>query len=219
MIDFCDAMDIIKKYEGFSEKALADPSTGKEPFSIGYGTQFYPDGEPVKKGQLCTERKALEYLLHEVNEIDNDLKSFNLGLEPNMTNALISFIHSVGWDLFLKSRVIEYIVNEKWKKVAQEMTAWVIDGDYRIIGSLIDRRREESLLFLKDVGISFAPAGELLLNAFRQYQGTIYQQKAIQMLEENTNPYVLSEFANKFSAKNFDEFFENHETHEYTAWD
>lgn len=219
MTDFYDAIDIIKRYEGFNEKALADPSTGGEPFSIGYGTQFYPDGEPVKRGQLCTERKALEYLLHELNEIEDDLNSLNLGLDSCMQNALISFVHSIGWDAFLYSRVIEHTINENWGKVAQEITAWVVDGEYRIIGSLIDRRKEESLLFLKEVGVSFAPAGQILLNAFRQYQGTLYQQRAIQTLEESVNPYVLAEFANQFSEKDSDAFFESDGTPRYTSWD
>lgn len=219
MTDFCDAIDIIKKYEGFNEKALADPYTGKEPFSIGYGTQFYPDGEPVKKGQLCTERKALEYLVYEVNEIEDDLDSLNLGLDSSMKNALVSFVHSIGWDAFLYSRVIEHIINENWGGVAREIMAWVVDCEYRIIGNLIHRRREESSLFLKEVGISFAPVGQILINAFRQYQGTLYQQRAVQLLEESVNPYVLAEFANLFSTKEANDFFESDGTPRYTSWD
>ena len=62
MSDFSLAINLICKYEGFNEKAYPDPNTNKEPYTIGYGTQYYPDGAPVKAGQKCTEEKALEYL-------------------------------------------------------------------------------------------------------------------------------------------------------------
>ena len=60
MADFSFAIDLICKYEGFNEKAYPNNVTGKEPYTIGYGTQFYPDGTPVKAGQLCTKHKAYE---------------------------------------------------------------------------------------------------------------------------------------------------------------
>ena len=66
MADFSLAINLIRKYEGYAEKAYPHPNSGEEPYSIGYGTQFYPDGAPVKKGQRCTKEKALEYLFNEV---------------------------------------------------------------------------------------------------------------------------------------------------------
>ena len=95
---FARAIDIIKKYEGYSERAYPDPLTGGEPYTLGYGSQYYPDGTIVKKGQCCTKQKAMEYLLHDIEVIEGDLKRLNLGLDSAMTEALISFVHSVGWE-------------------------------------------------------------------------------------------------------------------------
>ena len=67
---FARAIDIIKKYEGYSERAYPDPLTGGEPYTLGYGSQYYPDGTIVKKGQCCTKQKAMEYLLHDIEVID-----------------------------------------------------------------------------------------------------------------------------------------------------
>ena len=50
MYPYTEALLIIKTFEGFNEKAYCDPDTGSDPYTIGYGTQFYPDGSPVKKG-------------------------------------------------------------------------------------------------------------------------------------------------------------------------
>ena len=109
MSDFSHAVNLIRKYEGFSEKAYPDPDSGGEPYTIGYGTQFYPDGTPVKQGQCCSKQKALEYLFHEVQIIDIQLSKLNLGLDDHMRQALISFIHSVGWESFLYSSIVDLI--------------------------------------------------------------------------------------------------------------
>ena len=60
MKTFNPAVEIICKYQGFNDRAYPDPETGGAPYSIGYGTQCYPDGTPVVAGQMCTKQKALE---------------------------------------------------------------------------------------------------------------------------------------------------------------
>ena len=57
MSDLSCAVNLIRKYEGFSEKAYPDQHTGKEPYTIGYGTQFYPDGAPSKKVSIAVKKK------------------------------------------------------------------------------------------------------------------------------------------------------------------
>ena len=70
MHGFSKAIDIICRYEGYKEKAAADPVTGKNPYTFGYGSQFYPDGSPVKAGHCVTKQKALELLNNEIYVID-----------------------------------------------------------------------------------------------------------------------------------------------------
>jgi lysozyme len=198
MADFSFAINLIRKHNGFNEKAYADPATGGEPYTIGYGTQFYPDGAPVKKGQLCSKEKALEYLFHEVNVIDTELAKQNLGLDSYMHQAMISFIHSVGWEAFLYSHVIDHIENEDYCSATEEIGRWVFDSEGHVIGSLLERRREEISLFLRELNAAPRSSTEILLAAFRNYAAAANEVKAIRWLEERINPYVLSEFANKF---------------------
>lgn len=198
MSDYRRAINIIKKYEGYSEKAYPDPATGGAPYTFGYGTQYYPDGSPVKKGHCCTERKALEYLYREIELIDDELTRLNIGLDPSMRNALISFIHSIGWEPFLYSSIIDAIEIEEWGVAAEEITRWIFDSYYKVIGGLVDRRREESHLFLAEVKNTTGEFGDILLNAFRNYSADPHQIKAVQFLEANCNPYILAEFANMF---------------------
>ena len=97
--------------KGIARKHTLIQSTGEEPYTLG-GTQFYPDGSPVRQGQRCTYEKAVEYLFNEITVIEAQLRKLNLGLDPYMTQALVSFIHSVGWESFLYSEVIDNIERE-----------------------------------------------------------------------------------------------------------
>lgn len=198
MADFSHAINLIRKYEGFNEKSYADPATGGEPYTLGYGTQFYPDGAPVKRGQYCSKEKALEYLFHEINVIDGQLSKLNLDLDDCMRQALISFIHSVGWEAFLYSHVIDLIEHEKLCAATEEIGRWIFDEEHRAIGGLLDRRREEANLFLQEAETLPPSFTDILLAAFRNYTASIGQVQAIRQLEQRTSPYVLSEFANAF---------------------
>ena len=209
MSDFSHAINLICKHEGFNEKAYADPSTGGEPYTIGYGTQFYPDGSPVKRGHLCSKEKAREYLFHEVDVIDTQLSKLNIGLSESVRQALISFIHSVGWESFFYSSIIDSLEREDLKEVTEEISRWVFDADHQVIGSMLTRRREEINVLLMDSNVFIQPCAQLLLSAFRVYSGAPHEIQAIKHLEESLNPYVLSRFANEFrvSEKPWDSFF------------
>lgn len=194
-----EAVEIIRKYEGFSDKAFVCDDEGN--YAIGYGTQFYPDGTPVKKGQWCTKEKALEYLFCEVKAIQELLHDVIHHLDPSAEQGLISFVHSIGWKPFLYSTILDCLEQEDWAGVAEEMTHWIFDENHRVIGGLIDRRREEVNLFLRELNASPWSSTEILMTAFRNYAAAPHQAKAIRKLEENINPYVLAEFANEFRIK------------------
>jgi len=198
MSDFSAAIELIRKYEGYNEKAYPDQATGAEPYTIGYGTQFYPDGSPVRRGHLCTKRKALEYLYHELEVIDTELKKLNLGIDDYMHQALLSFVHSVGWNSFLYSNIIDALEQEDWRLASEEFPKWVFDQEHQMVGALLHRRQEEVLLFLREVNDTPTFATEVLLTAFRNYSAAPHQVRAIRVLEQSINPYTLSEFANNF---------------------
>ena len=198
MYSYKEAVKLIKKFEGFHEKAYSHPSTGDEPYTIGYGSNFYPDGTPVKKGQLCTQQKAIEYLLHEVNVIAHEIIKQNLGLDNSMLNALISFVHSVGWEPFLYSSIIDCCEREDYVGASHEITRWIFDDQHQVIGGLIDRRREEVKLFISEHNANPWTSDDILLKTFRNYNAAPHQVRAIRKLQEHVNPYILSEFANDF---------------------
>lgn len=198
MVPFNDAIQLIKTFEGFHEKACDDPSTGEEDYIIGYGTTFYPDGSPVRKGHLCTRDKALEYLNDEIKIISTQLIDLNLGLDLSMLNALVSFVHSVGWESFLYSNIVDCCEREDYNQAAKEMTKWIYDSEYKVIGGLVERRRREVTLFLSEITESTWVGSDILLKAFRNYVASPAQVRAIRKLQEAIDPYALSSFANDF---------------------
>ena len=212
MSDFSLAINLIRKYEGYNEKAYPHPNSGAEPYTIGYGTQFYPDGAPVKAGQYCTKEKALEYLFIETAVIDEQLGKLNLHLDLHMKQALISFIHSIGWEPFLYSQIIDCIENENLEGACQEIGRWIFDEDYKAIGGLLDRRREEISLFLNETYTDTKGISEILLKAFRNFSGKPSELRAIKRLEESISPYILAEFANGFRIDN--EIWSDYPSHE-----
>jgi GH24 family phage-related lysozyme (muramidase) len=202
MSNFVRAIELICKYEDFHEKACADPVTNAGPYTLGYGSQYYPDGSPIKAGQRCTKEKALEYLQHEVELINDDLNSLNLHLDDSMREALISFIHSIGWAPFLYSSIIDCIEYENWGGVTGEIFRWVYDHYHQVKGNLLERRREEVNLFLEDVDGFFIGTHSILLSAFRDYSGAAHEINAIYKLEAAINPYVIADFATDFLQAN-----------------
>jgi GH24 family phage-related lysozyme (muramidase) len=196
MGEFREAVELIRKYEGFSEKAY--PSGDDGSYTVGYGTQYYPDGTPVKQGQWCTKEKALEYLFQEVKTIRSLLDDLHLNLDHSMEQALISFVHSIGWTPFLYSSIVDAIERDDLSEAAEEMMSWIFDKNHDVIGGLLDRRREEVAMFLREIDGNPWASTEVLMTAFRNYSAAPHQVRAIRALEENINPYVLAEFANNF---------------------
>lgn len=204
MKDYRFAIELIRKYEGFNEKAYPDPGTGGAPFTFGFGSQYYPDGSPVLKGHCCTEHKALEYLQHELGVIDSLLEKENIKLDFYMHQALLSFIHSVGWEPFRYSEILDDIENEDWALVVDCMMQWVFDHEGKATGGLLDRRKDEVRLFLYDINPIPECSPNILMKAFRNYSGSQREIDAIKRLEESINPYTLAAFANDFNLERTD---------------
>lgn len=198
MVPFNEAIQLIKTFEGFHEKAYSDPSIGEEAFIIGFGTTYYPDGSPVRQGHCCTKDKALEYLTDEIKIISTQIIDLNLGLDLSMLNALVSFVHSIGWESFLYSNVVDCCEREDYNQAAKEMTKWIYDSDYAVIGGLVERRRKEVSLFLSELTDGTWIGSDILLKAFRNYTASPGQVRAIRKLQEAVDPYALSSFANDF---------------------
>ena len=137
------AIELIKKYEGFSSKAYLCPANV---WTIGYGTTRV-NGKPVTSGMTCTEQQAEEYLK---NDLQVFAKAVNrlvkVPLTDNQISALLSFTYNLGVGALEKSTLLKKL-NEGSYWVAQaEFLKWIRAGG-KILPGLVRRRGEEAELF------------------------------------------------------------------------
>lgn len=99
-------IELIKEFEGYAQalpdgraKAYADPLSGWDVPTIGYGTTSYPNGVKVKPGDIINQKQAEDYLIDHVDE------SCRRALEKiptwkrmnsNQRGALYSFAYNLG---------------------------------------------------------------------------------------------------------------------------
>lgn len=137
--------DIIKRYESFRPLAYRCPA-GK--LTIGYGTTVYPDGKPVKKGDMITEKKAEEYLEDYIEKnIKPIYKRIPYVLTDNQERALESLIYNIGAGAFLRSKLFVAIKEKNYAEICRQ---WDFGFKQNLKG-LFKRRTEELYLFMKGI--------------------------------------------------------------------
>lgn len=137
-------LEIIKRYEGCSLKAYLCPA---HKWTIGYGVTVYPDGTPVKEGDVITQSKAEALLLDYVtNQILPHIR--DLSLSDNQEKALVSLLFNIGWPAFSKSKCYKAIKAGDMCTAYVEWT-WVKAGG-KVLPGLVKRRAEEKYLFFCD---------------------------------------------------------------------
>lgn len=140
-----NAIDLIKKYEGFRPHAYQD-SVGV--WTIGYGTTRI-NGQPVKAGMTITEDQALQLVQQEVNKLWSQIEQISrVNLNQNQMNALVDFAYNLGFNALKTSTLMKYINQSKFDQAANEFTRWVY-ADGKVLPGLVKRREAEKQLFLQ----------------------------------------------------------------------
>jgi len=130
--------DLIKQFEGCRLQAYKCPAGI---WTIGYGTTVYPDGKPVKSGDVITQKRADELLDWYVQ---NKIKLPD-GLNLTQKEALQSLIYNIGQGAFDRSGLKKAIIAKDWKAVYKNWD-WVTGGGVFLKG-LAKRRAAELVLF------------------------------------------------------------------------
>ena len=140
-----NAIDLIKKYEGFRPQAYQD-SVGV--WTIGYGTTRI-NGQPVKAGMSITEDQALQLVQQEVNKLWSQIEQISrVNLNQNQMNALVDFAYNLGFNALKTSTLMKYVNQSKFDQAANEFTRWVYAGG-KVLPGLVKRREAEKQLFMQ----------------------------------------------------------------------
>lgn len=131
-----DAIKAICNFEGLVLKAYKCPAGV---WTIGYGHT-----RGVKKGQVITKEKAIEYLKSDIEPIVKYLNRLNICKTQGQFNALTDFIFNLGLGNFIKSTLYKYIKTGKSDDlICSQFLRWVYAGGKKLDG-LVKRRTWEA---------------------------------------------------------------------------
>jgi lysozyme len=147
---FALCKDRIKISEGFKPAPYRD-SAGIP--TIGYGTIRYPNGQTVTMNDVkITQDYADQCLTFEMTQKAATIASH---LERQATvhqaGAMLSLVYNIGIGGFLGSTVLRQFNAGDFKAAAAAFLMWdkaTVDGKRVVVQGLLNRRKEESAMFL-----------------------------------------------------------------------
>lgn len=136
---------LTKKHEGLRTQAYLCP---KGVWTIGYGTTHYPDGRPVREGDIITKEYA-EALMNDycIKEVYPVFGKIPFPLTSRQKEAITSLVYNWNIKGFLKSKLYGAICVKDWGRVCRE---WDYGFKNNLLG-LYKRRVEELNYFLWDL--------------------------------------------------------------------
>jgi lysozyme len=139
-------VSLIENFEGFSEKAYWDIDA----YSIGYGTHLTtPSLITSYRFATISKTEAQELMIEKVMDIHNVLLCIvKVPLTDNQYSVLVSFTYNVGIPGLMHSKLVECLNARQYKLASNQLRRWV-HTKHRVNKSLIKRRKNERLLFLK----------------------------------------------------------------------
>ncbi|WP_049064012.1 lysozyme [Acinetobacter seifertii] len=139
-------INLIKSFEGLRLKAYDD---GVGVWTIGYGTIKYPNGVQVKKGDVCTEQQAEEYLRNDLTKFEAAInKLVKVSLSQNQFDAIASFTYNLGETNLANSTLLKKLNKGDYQGASDQFLVWNKAGG-KVMNGLVRRREAERALFLK----------------------------------------------------------------------
>lgn len=136
---------IIRQFEGLRLKSYLD---GGGVWTIGYGTIKYPNGTPVKSGDMCTEAQAEAWLKSDCKWVDACIDKYvTVKVTQNQFDALASFIYNIGESQFRTSTLLKMLNAGLFALAASNFDRWIYDNG-KVEKGLVNRRAMEKKLFL-----------------------------------------------------------------------
>jgi GH24 family phage-related lysozyme (muramidase) len=156
--DLSAALQMIKQFEGCHLDAYADPLSGGEPWTIGYGTTRYQDGRKVERGDRINAVEADMLLRQEVDRIADKLGSavpFWREMATEQKCALISFAYNLGSGFYGAAgfeTITRRLRDREWSKVPDALVLYRNPGT-NVEAGLKRRREAEGRLWLQGLGL------------------------------------------------------------------
>ena len=141
-----NCIDLIKEFEGFSDRPYLCPASK---WTIGYGATFYPNGNLVTaKDPKITQEYATEMLIVMVDRFAEQVfKLIKVQITQNQFDALVSLAYNIGIGNFRNSTLLRKLnIKENNAVLAGEINRWN-RANGKIMAGLTRRRKAEAQLF------------------------------------------------------------------------
>ena len=149
--DLAPALAIIKEFEGCHLSAYPDPLSGGDPWTIGYGTTRYFNGDAVQRGDKITVIEADLLLRHEVDRIADKLRTIPHwgAMSDNQKSALVSFAYNLGAGFYGSDdfgTITTALRDKDWQGVPAALLLYRNPGT-NVEAGLLRRRKAEGALW------------------------------------------------------------------------
>ena len=162
------AVDLIKRFEGYRQKAAQLPD-GR--WTVGYGHTL-----TARAGASVSEKDAEALLLYDLISVAHSVNEHTYApLNQNQFDALVCFAFNIGLDNFLRSGVLRRINEGSLLQAACAMEMWRkadFEGERIVIDALVRRRSAEKTLFLTPANGEWVPAPSPVLRPKVDYDAS-----------------------------------------------
>lgn len=142
------AMTLIKTSEGWRAQAYADPGTGGEPWTIGYGHTTAAGQPAVVKGMTITLSQGEIILANDLVPVELAVTNLvKVPLTENEYGALVSFVFNVGVANFTNSTLLKDLNAKNYAGAADQLLLWTHAAG-KVLPGLVERRKAERALFI-----------------------------------------------------------------------
>ena len=113
----------VAAFEGYRQQAYI-PVPGDVP-TIAHGTTVYPDGQPVRIGDVTTPARALDYLRHDADKFARAVKRCApVPMYQYEFDAFVSLTYNVGEGAFCRSTIARKLTAGDYAGACAGILSW-----------------------------------------------------------------------------------------------
>ncbi|WP_294312720.1 lysozyme [uncultured Sphingomonas sp.] len=156
------ALALMHHFEDCELVAYADPGTGGDPYTIGWGMTYYPDGRKVKRGDQITRAQADADFATILDRDFARIVDAAIGNAPTTSaqfGAMVALAYNIGvgprmWlpgmkKGFRQSWVLKMHIAGRHAEAAGAFGSWITAGG-KVKAGLVRRRNAEAALYAGD---------------------------------------------------------------------
>lgn len=143
MTALAHALALIRKWEGCRLTAYPDPGTGRDPWTIGWGST----GPGIRKGVTWTQAQADERLSADVEKFMGGVrKLIKRPASDTELGAMTSLAYNIGLGAFERSTLLRFFNAGDKAQAAKQFDVWRRAAG-RVMQGLVNRRADERKVF------------------------------------------------------------------------